>query len=192
MKLFSSLYDKSLQWSAHPHAPRYLSALSFSESSFFPIPPDVMLIPMCLAKRQSAWRFALMTTIFSVLGGLFGYIIGSMAFELVEPLLHDVGYWERFEKAQVWFDEWGVWVILLAGFSPIPYKLFTIAAGVVGMAILPFLLMSMLGRGARFFLVAGFMYWGGEKMEQTLRKYVETIGWFFVVLAIVAYVLIKH
>lgn len=192
MKLFSPLYDKTLQWSAHPNAPRYLSALSFAESSFFPIPPDVMLAPMCIAKRKQAWRFALLTTIFSVIGGLFGYFIGSLAFDLVEPLLKDMGYWENFQKASGWFNEWGIWVVLLAGFSPIPYKVFTISAGVVGMSLLPFVLMSTLGRGGRFFLVAGLMVWGGEKMEKTLKKYVETIGWLVVVAAILAYFILKH
>ena len=192
MKLFSPLYDKTLQWSAHPNAPRYLSGLSFAESSFFPIPPDVMLAPMCIANRKKAWHFALLTTIFSVIGGLFGYLIGSLAFDLVEPLLKDMGYWDKFQKASSWFNEWGIWVVLIAGFSPIPYKVFTIAAGVVGMSLLPFVLMSILGRGGRFFLVAGLMVWGGEKMEQTLKKYVEIIGWLVVVAAVLAYVFLKH
>ena len=191
MKLFSPLYNKTLQWSAHPNAPRYLSFLSFAESSFFPIPPDVMLAPMCIAKRKSAWRFALLATIFSVIGGLFGYLIGSLAFDLVEPLLKELGYWDEFEKASQWFDEWGIWVVLLAGFSPIPYKVFTISAGVVGMPILPFILMSMLGRGGRFFLVAGLMVWGGDKMEKSLKRYVEVIGWLAVVMVVLAYFLLK-
>lgn len=192
MKLFSPLYDKTLQWSAHKNAPKYLSFLSFAESSFFPIPPDVMLAPMCIANRKKAWQFALLTTIFSVLGGLFGYLIGSLAFDAVEPLLKDMGYWANFEKASGWFNEWGIWVVLLAGFSPIPYKVFTISAGVVGMAVIPFVLMSILGRGGRFFLVAGLMVWGGEKMESHLKRYVEVIGWAVVVLAIIAYFLLKH
>ena len=192
MKLFSYLYDKTLNLSAHPKAPRYLSILSFAESSFFPIPPDVMLAPMCLAKREKAWRFAFLATIFSVLGGVFGYLIGALAFDLVEPLLKDWGYWEKFQKASLWFEEWGIWIVLLAGFSPVPYKVFTISAGVVGMAILPFVLMSLLGRGGRFFLVAALMYWGGEKMERLLRRYVEVIGWVVVIAAVVAYFLMRQ
>lgn len=191
MKLFLPLYDKTLQWSAHPHAPRYLSALSFAESSFFPIPPDVMLAPMCLAKQKSAWWFAFLTTLFSVIGGLFGYLIGSLAFDLVEPLLKDYGYWQTFESAQAWFAQWGIWVILIAGFSPIPYKVFTIAAGVVGMSLLPFILMSIIGRGSRFFMVAALMVWGGAKMEQTLRNYMEFIGWAVVIAAVFIYLLVK-
>ncbi|HFE39454.1 MAG TPA: DedA family protein [Gammaproteobacteria bacterium] len=191
MKIFSSLYEKTLQWSAHPQAPRFLSALSFAESSFFPVPPDVMLAPMCLAKRHRAWRFALLATIFSVLGGLLGYALGALAFDLIEPMLKDMGYWNKFEKARFWFEEWGVWVVLLAGFSPIPYKVFTISAGVVGMALIPFVLMSLIGRGGRFFLVAGLMYWGGEKMEQALRKYVEWLGWLLIIGAVLIYFLVK-
>lgn len=183
MNIFSTLYDLVLRWAAHRHAAWYLGGLSFAESSFFPIPPDVMLAPMALAQREKAWRFALITTITSVLGGLFGYAIGMFAFDLVEPLLHDFGYWERFEKAVTWAEEWGFWIVFLAGFSPIPYKVFTIGAGTVSMALFPFVIASVIGRGARFFLVAGLIFWGGEKMESMLRTYVDRIGWAVVILA---------
>lgn len=190
MKLFSPLYARVMQWSRHRHAERYLAGLSFSESSFFPIPPDVMLAPMSLAKPGSAWRFATVTTIASVLGGLFGYLIGLFAFEMIEPLLHSMGYYEKFLKAQAWFDEWGFWAIFIAGFSPIPYKIFTISAGVISMAFLPFVIASLIGRGARFYLVAGLMSWGGEKMEKKLHQYVDLLGWLTViaVVAVVYYV----
>jgi len=190
VKLFSSLYARVMQWSRHRHAERYLAGLSFAESSFFPIPPDVMLAPMSLAKPGSAWRFATITTVTSVLGGLFGYLIGLFAFEMIEPLLHDMGYYEKFLKAQTWFDEWGFWAILIAGFSPIPYKIFTISAGVISMAFLPFVLASLVGRGARFYLVAGLMAWGGEKMEKKLHQYVDLLGWLTViaVVAVIYYV----
>jgi len=191
MQLFAPLYDKTLLWAKHPKAVWYLSALSFSESVFFPVPTDVMLAPMCLANRHRAWRLALITTLLSVFGGLFGYAIGYVAFEAIEPMIQQWGYGDNFQKATNWFNEWGIWVVLLAGFSPIPYKVFTIAAGVAGMAILPFLLMSLIGRGARFFLVAAFMVWGGEKMEHVLRRYIEVIGWLVVVLAVVIYVWVK-
>ena len=190
MKLFSPLYARVMQWSRHRHAERYLAGLSFSESSFFPIPPDVMLAPMSLAKPASAWRFATVTTIASVLGGLFGYLIGLFAFELIEPLLHNMGYYDKFLKAQEWFDEWGFWAIFIAGFSPIPYKIFTISAGVISMAFLPFVIASLIGRGARFYLVAGLMAWGGEKMEKKLHQYVDLLGWLTViaVVAVIFYV----
>ena len=164
---------------------RYLGALSFAESSFFPIPPDVMLAPMSMAQPKNAWRFAFITTITSVLGGLLGYLIGLFAFELIEPLLHEFHYHEKYLQAKLWFDEWGFWAIFIAGFSPIPYKVFTITAGVISMALLPFVIASMIGRGARFFLVAGLMSWGGEKMEKKLHQYVDMLGW-LTVLAVVA------
>ncbi|MEJ2395819.1 MAG: DedA family protein, partial [Candidatus Thiodiazotropha sp.] len=142
MRLFSSLYSRTMQWSRHPHAPRYLAGLSFAESSFFPIPPDVMLAPMSLASPKRAWYFAALTTLASVLGGMLGYVIGHFAFDLIQPYLHEWGYWQAYQRTQLWFDEWGFWAIFLAGFSPIPYKVFTITAGVISMALLPFLLAS--------------------------------------------------
>lgn len=169
-------------WATHRHAQWYLTGLSFAESSFFPIPPDVMLAPMCLANTKRAWYFALITTVASVVGGVAGYIIGSYAFDLVEPLLVSFGYMDRYQVAVNWFDQWGVWVVFFAGFTPIPYKLFTIAAGVVSMALLPFVIASFIGRGARFFMVAGFMVWGGSKMETMLRQSIDRIGWALMVL----------
>lgn len=166
-----------MAWSRHPRAPWFLGGLSFAESSFFPIPPDVMLAPMSLANPQRAWWFALLTTITSVAGGLFGYLIGYFAFDLIEGWLRASSYWGAYEQAVAWFDAWGFWAIFVAGFSPIPYKVFTIAAGVAHMALLPFTLASLIGRGARFFLVAGLMAWGGPRMEAVLHKYVDRLGW---------------
>ncbi|MGB5832777.1 MAG: YqaA family protein [Thiohalocapsa sp.] len=178
MRLFAKLYDQVMSWSRHRHAQWYLGGLSFAESSFFPIPPDVMLAPMSMAQPTKAWRFALLTTLASVAGGLLGYVIGMFAFELIQPLVGEGGrYHDAFDRGQEWFDRWGVWAVFLAGFSPIPYKIFTITAGVLSMALLPFLLASAVGRGARFFLVAALMAWGGEPMERRLRQYVDMIGW---------------
>jgi membrane protein YqaA with SNARE-associated domain len=188
MALFSSLYDRVMVWSQHRHAPRYLAALSFSESSFFPIPPDVMLLPMALARPQRAWRLAALTTAASVLGGMLGYLIGMFAFELVEPLMQRLGYFPRYLQAKDWFAAWGFWAVFLAGFSPIPYKLFTIAAGVIAMPLIPFLLASLFGRGARFFLVAALMVWGGEGMQSRLRQYIDRVGWIMVLLVILVIV----
>jgi membrane protein YqaA with SNARE-associated domain len=188
VQLFSSLYEKVMRWAAHRHAQWYLAALSFAESSFFPIPPDVMLAPMALAETKKAWRFALITTIFSVIGGAAGYAIGMFAFDMVQPLLEKAGYMDRYQLAVDWFEEWGIWVVFLAGFSPIPYKLFTIAAGVVSMMFIPFMIASLIGRGARFFIVAGLMVWGGEKMDQALRQYVDRIGWVVVGIVAIAFV----
>jgi len=185
MKLFSPLYAMTMRWARHRRAPWYLGVLSFTESSFFPIPPDVMLAPMCLANPPRAMWFALLTTLTSVAGGLFGYLIGAFAFDLIEPWLSASAYWDKYLLAQVWFEKWGFWAIFIAGFSPIPYKMFTIAGGVASMALLPFVLASLIGRGARFFLVAGLMAWGGEKMEASLHRYVDRLGWLTVAVVIV-------
>ena len=130
MRIFSKLYTKVMQLAAHPHAVRYLAGLSFAESSFFPVPPDVMLAPMTLATPRRAWFLAALTTAASVLGGMAGYAIGLLAFDLIEPFLHRAGYWPAYLHAREWFRNWGFWAVLLAGFSPVPYKIFTIAAGV--------------------------------------------------------------
>ena len=191
MKIFSPLYERAIKWARHPKAPRYLGGLSFAESSFFPIPPEVMLGPMVLAKRDKAWWFATITTITSVLGGIAGYLIGWLAFEVVEPYLMQWGYAEKFELAESWFQEWGVWVVFIAGFSPIPYKLFTISAGALSMSFLPFVIASIIGRGARFFLVAGLIKLGGEKMESAIKNNVDLLGWITIVAAVVAYFLLK-
>ncbi len=192
MKIFSALYVKVMLWSRHRFAPAYLAGLSFAESSFFPIPPDVMLAPMSLSQPRRAWYFAGLTTIASVLGGIAGYMIGLYFFDFLEPYLHQWGYWEKFLTARGWFDEWGFWAILIAGFSPIPYKIFTITAGVIAMSFLPFVLASVLGRGLRFYLVSGLMVWGGEPMEEKLHQYIDRLGWLVVGLLIAAYFIFRY
>lgn len=191
MKLFGRVYDRVMIWSAHPNAPWYLGGLSFAESSFFPVPPDVMMAPMCLAKPDHAFRFALITTLASVAGGLAGYAIGHYSLDLVEPLLRDVGYWEKYLTVRTWFDRWGFWAVLMAGFSPIPYKLFTIAAGAMGMPLAGFAVASVAGRSGRFFLVAGLIRWGGERMERKLRQHIDTIGWICVAILLLIYLVVR-
>lgn len=191
MRLFSALYERVMRWSRHRHAERYLAGLSFAESSFFPIPPDVLLAPMALARPDRAWRFAAVTTLASVAGGVLGYAIGWLAIEAIEPLLVNLGYWEAYQRALGWFAEWGFLTVFVAGFSPIPYKVFTIAAGAFGMSIPGFVLASFVGRGARFFIVAGLIKWGGARMEQQLKRHVDTLGWLTVGAVVVA-VLVFH
>jgi len=187
MRIFSPLYDLALKWSRHPHAERYLAGVSFAESSFFPIPPDVLLAPMALARPERWWRLAAITTVTSVLGGLFGYLIGYVAIEAVTPVLHRVGYWQHFETAHDWFERYGFWAIFVAGFTPIPYKVFTIAAGAAHMGLLPFTLGSLVGRGARFLLVAGLVRWGGAPIEHQIRRYIDGIGWATLVALLAGY-----
>lgn len=191
-RFFSRFLDRVLVWSKHPRAPWYLGALSFAESSFFPIPPDVMLAPMVLAQRDQAWRLALLTTVCSVVGGFAGFAIGVVAIDWVLPLLERFGYMAQFVRAQQWFIEWGFWAVLAAGFSPIPYKIFTIAAGAMSMLLLPFVAASIVGRGARFFLVAALIFWGGEPFERNLRRYVDLIGWGLLALGLVAFLVLRR
>ncbi|MEO1888406.1 MAG: YqaA family protein [Cycloclasticus sp.] len=189
--MFKNLYNKVLLWAEHPKANKFLLILSFAESSFFPIPPDVMLAPMCLAKPSKSFYFALLTTIGSVAGGIFGYLIGMYSFELVEPLIAVMKYEEKFELVKRWFDEWGFWAIFIAGFSPIPYKLFTITAGILSMMFLPFVIASLIGRGARFFLVAFLVSLGGDRLRDKLNDYIERIGWAVTLLIVIAYIIYK-
>jgi membrane protein YqaA with SNARE-associated domain len=192
MKLFSAMYEWTLKWAEHKMAPKMLALLTFSESIFFPIPPDVLLAPMVLAKPEKAWQFASLTTLSSIIGGSVGYLLGYLMFEpWIQPLITEFGYQHRFDTAMNWFSEWGVWVVFIAGFSPIPYKLFTVSAGFLHMAFLPFFFASAIGRGMRFFLVAGLIKLGGAAMEKSLRKWIDVLGWGFVALIIVAYLIFK-
>ncbi len=191
MKLFGPLYDRVLSWSRHPKAPWYLGGLSFAESSFFPIPPDVMLAPMALARPERWFRLALITTLASVAGGLLGYLIGWAAMDAVLPWIERMGYGTKLLAAREWFDQWGFWAVFLAGFSPIPYKAFTITAGGLGMALLPFTFASVIGRGGRFFLVAFLMARFGPAAEAKLKPAIEWLGWGMVAALVLAYLLLR-
>jgi membrane protein YqaA with SNARE-associated domain len=192
MRLFSKLYAYMLLWSQHRHAPYYLGAVSFIESSVFPIPPDVMLAPMALARPERAIWYATLCTVTSVVGALFGYIIGMFFFHWVGPLLVHFGYWPAYQKVQFWFGHWGGWVMFIAGFAPIPFKLFTIAGGALHMSLLPFIIGSAFGRGLRFYLVALLMRYGGKHIDRVLKRSIDLIGWTLVVLLIVGYALYRY
>lgn len=193
MAVFGPLYERVMRWSSHRHAEWYLGAMSFAESSFFPIPVDVLLVPMCLAKPENSWRFAAIATVFSVLGGVAGYFIGYLAFEAIEPWLADSHYWSAYETARLWFDKYGVWTVFVAGFSPIPYKVFTIAAGVASLTFPGFFVASLIGRSARFFLVAGVVKYAGNKFEATMVKHIERIGWAVVLISaiVIGYLMVR-
>lgn len=186
--MFRQLYDSVVRAAGDRRAPWLLGLLSFAESSFFPIPPDVMLAPMVMADRARAWQFALIATGASVLGGLFGYIIGLFFIQALLPWLQEFGYYDNYRTARQWFTEYGFWTVFLAGFSPIPYKVFTIAAGAVAMPFAPYVAASFLGRGARLFIVAGLVRWLGPVFEQHLLKYIDWIGWGIVVVIVAAVV----
>lgn len=182
MKLFGPLYDRCRQLAAHRHAPWYLGFLSAIESIFFPVPPDVMLAPMSLARPKAWWRLALLTTLTSVLGGVVGYALGWFAIEAVMPWIERAGHADTYAQVQGLFERYGVWIMFVAAFTPIPFKVFTVAGGAAAMPLLPFILASLVGRGIRFFLVAWVVAWGGPKVEPVFRRYIEIVGWVIAVL----------
>lgn len=192
--MFKKLYDNVLEWSGHPRAPQYLAGVSFAESIFFPIPTDVMLIPMMLAKPAQAWRLAFICTVASVIGGLVGYALGRWGFNLIEAWLQTSVYYSAFLQATEAFDRWGFWVILVAGFTPIPYKVFTLAAGVVGMPFLPFLAGSAIGRSGRYFLEAAIIRLWGDSAADQIRRWIDWIGWGVVIaiVVIISYLTFLH
>jgi len=187
------MYEACLRWAKHRYASYYLAALSIAESTFFPVPVDVMLAPMCLARLDKVWRFAAIATCGSVLGGIAGYYLGMFFFDsLIQPMLVEFNYLPTYEKAVSWFSAYGVWVVFVVGFAPIPYKVFTISAGALNMALLPFVIASLFGRAGRFYLVAGLMKLGGEKMERKLHQIIDYLGWGLVIVAISVYLLYKY
>ncbi|WNC71453.1 YqaA family protein [Thalassotalea psychrophila] len=192
MKIFTPLYNWTMRWAEHKFAPAILAILTFAESVFFPIPPDVLLAPMVLSKPERAWKLATLTTVSSVIGGVVGYLLGYLLFEpLIQPILIDFNYMDKFNHAMDWFKEYGVWVVFIAGFSPIPYKVFTLSAGFLQMLFIPFLIASTVGRGLRFFLVAGLIKAGGKPMEIKIRESVDLIGWVIVFLIVALYFVIN-
>ena len=188
--IFKGLYEWCMRCAAHRHAERYLAGVSIIESIFFPVPTALMVAPMAVARPERAVQIALIATLTSVFGGLFGYALGYYAIAAVEPIIESAGYWDKYLTAQDWFTRWGFWAVVVAGFSPIPFKLFTVSAGALSMAIAPFLMAALIGRAAHFFLVSLSMAWAGPKLEPVVRKYIEWLGW-ATVLALVIYIWLK-
>ena len=177
----------------HRHAMVALAVIAFAESSFFPIPPDVLIIPMVLAVRARAWRIAAVATAASLLGGLAGYGIGALLFDSVgAPLLELYGYGAAFEDFKLRYQEWGAWIVFGAGFTPIPYKVFTIASGVMDLDLLVFTLASALSRGARFFLVAALLWRFGPAIRLFIEKYLAQVTLLFFVLLLGSFVLLRY
>ena len=187
------LYDWMMRAAADERAPHALFWVSFVESSFFPIPPDVMLIPMVLAQRLKAWAYATLATIGSVIGGVFGYLIGYFFFEAVgQPILKFYGKADSFGEFAQWFNEWGVWILLIKGMTPFPYKVLTITAGVTQMPLIPFMIASVIARAMRFYLVAGLLYWFGEPIRDFIEQRLSLVTTVFVVLLIGGFVAVKY
>ena len=165
------LYDGVLALSASPRAPLWLAVVSFCESSFFPVPPDVLLVPMVLARPERAWRLAAICTAASVVGGAFGYLIGYALFEVAaQPLLQLYHYEAAFERFRASYAEYGLWIILVKGLTPIPYKIVTIASGAASFSFPVFMAASLVTRGARFFLVAGLLRYLGEPVRTFIER----------------------
>lgn len=187
------LYDKTLEMASKPYAEWGLAGVSFSESSFFPIPPDILLIPMVLAERLKAWRYAIVCTIASVLGGLFGYFIGAVLFQQVAlPILELYGYADKFETFRQNYVEWGAWIVFIAGVTPFPYKVITIASGAAALNLPVFIIASVIARGLRFFIVAGLMYWFGPPVQGFIEKRLGLVFTVFCVCLVGGFVAIRY
>lgn len=186
-------YSWMMRTAAHDKAPQALFWVSFAESSFFPIPPDVMLIPMVLAKPAKAWVYATICTVGSVLGGILGYAIGYFLYETIGLwLIQAYGLATQFEAYRAAYNEWGLWIILIKGLTPIPYKLVTIASGAAAFNFWVFIAASIVTRGARFFLVAALLYWLGEPIREFIERRLTLVTTAFVVLLVGGFVAIKY
>lgn len=191
--MMRKLYDWMMRMAGHDRAPHALFWVSFIESSVFPIPPDVMLVPMALRDRTKALRYATLCTIASVLGGLVGYAIGYYLLEYIgQPMLKLYGLESKWEQLAAWFKEWGVWVLLIKGPTPFPFKVLTIFAGAMHMNLLAFVLASILSRSIRFYLVAGLIYWKGEPIRLFIEKWLNLLAIAFAALLIAGFVAIKY
>jgi len=186
------LYDWTLSLAAHRRAIPALALVSFAESSVFPIPPDVMLIPMVLAARARAYVIAAVCTLSSVLGGVAGYAIGFFLYEAVgRPVLAFYGYTERFADFQNQYNEWGLPIVLAAGLTPLPYKVFTIASGVTGLGLLPFVAGSLISRGLRFYAVAFLLRRYGPPIRAFVEKNLTVVATVFVVTLFAGFVVLR-
>lgn len=191
MKLFTYFYDKTIALAGHKNALIWINFVSFIEAIFFPIPPDVMIAPMAIAKPNQAVKIAWYVAFFSVLGGITSYAIGYFASDWTMNFITQMNWLEQYKQAQSWFVAWGVVVVFIAGFSPIPFKVFTLCAGLFQMAFLPFVLIAFISRLARYLIVANLFAWGGVKYEAKLKKYIEIIGWLSVLFVIIIYLIYK-
>lgn len=178
--MLRKLYYWTLDIAGRKHATSVLAGLSFLESSIFPIPPDALLVPMCLARRERAFHYAFICTIFSVLGGIAGYGIGYYFYEaLAEPILNFYGKTETFKSFKLMYNEWGAWIVLGAGITPFPYKVITIASGVTHLNLASFIVFSVIARSLRFFLVAGLLWRYGAPIlifTERFLPYIVTFG----------------
>ncbi len=192
-KVVRACYDWMLDMAANEHAMYFLAAVAFIESSFFPIPPDIMLIPMVLAAPQHAWKIAGVATVSSVIGGYFGYAIGAFGYDLIaKPILDFYNAMTQFETFQGYYHEWGAWIVFGAGITPFPYKVITIASGVVDLNLWVFGIASVLSRGMRFFLVAWLLKKYGEPMKVFIDKNLGMLSVLFLLLLVGGFACLKY
>lgn len=187
------LYDWTMRLASGRQAEPALAGVAFAESSFFPIPPDILLIPMVIADRAKAWRYAAVATIASVAGGLAGYLIGAFLFnEIAKPIIDFYHYGPQFDQFAAMYNDWGIWIVLFAGVTPFPYKIITIASGVTGLPLPVFMLASVVARGARFLLVAALLYWLGPPIRDFIEKRLGLVFTVFMVLLIGGFVVARY
>jgi membrane protein YqaA with SNARE-associated domain len=191
--MMKRVYDWTMRTASHEKAPQGLFWVSFAESSFFPIPPDVMLIPMVLAKPAKAWAYAAICTAGSVLGGILGYAIGYFLYETLGLwVINLYGLAKQAEAYRAAYNEWGLWIILVKGLTPIPYKLVTIASGAAAFNFWVFIAASVVTRGARFFLVAALLYWLGEPIREFIERRLTLVTTAFVVALVGGFVVVRY
>lgn len=191
--MIRSLYDRTMRLAGHRHAMPALAVVSFVESSFFPIPPDALMIPMILARPSRAWLVALVALVASVLGGLLGYAIGAFAFnEIGQPILASLGKAEAMAEFSTRFNDFGFWAVLIAGVTPFPYKVITIMSGWTGMPILTFVLTSILARGLRFFIVAGLLWKFGAPVRDFIERRLGLLFTLFIGLLLGGFFLVRY
>ncbi len=191
--MLQTLYGRTLTLAGSQNATWWLAVVSFAESSFFPIPPDVLLIPMILARPERAWHFAGVCTIASVAGGAFGWLIGFALFDqLAQPILNAYGYGAKFAAFQESYQEWGLWIILFKGLTPIPYKIVTIASGAAHFNFLTFMAASVVTRGGRFYLVALLLHFLGPQVRDFIEKRLTLVTTLVAVGIVGGFVLLKY
>jgi len=191
--MLQSLYARILRLAAGPNALAALLGVSFVESSFFPIPPDILLIPMILARPRDAWRLAALCTLASVAGGLLGYAIGYFLFDAIgRPILEFYHAMDRYEALKAGFQQWGVWIILIKGMTPIPYKLITIASGVAQFDLVLFIGASIVSRSLRFFLIAALLWRFGDAARVFIERRLMLVTSLFAVALVGGFVVLRY
>jgi membrane protein YqaA with SNARE-associated domain len=193
MKFIKKLYDWVLHWAETPYGVPALFLLAFAESSFFPVPPDVLLIALAISIPKKSFKYAMICTVGSILGGMVGYIIGLELIDTVGiPILNFYGAMDKYQYIQDLYMKYDAWAVGIAGFTPIPYKVFTIAAGAFKIDFLVFVLASIAGRAGRFFLVSGIIYFFGPTIKSFIDRYFNLLCFAFMILLIGGFILVKY